>query len=51
MKNLIIIIGTVILGAYIFNMMVGDGDNTLKSSTEAVMRKTIELYERQEVIS
>ena len=31
MKNLIIIIGTVILGALIFNMIAGDGEGTLKS--------------------
>ncbi len=44
MKNLIIIIGTVVLGALIFNMMVGDGEDTLKSAAEKVMRETIEVY-------
>lgn len=44
MKNLIIIIGTVILGALIFNMMVGDGDDTLKSAAEKVMRETVNAY-------
>lgn len=44
MKNLVIIMGTVILGAYVFNMMVGNESNTLKSVSEKAMRKTIELY-------
>lgn len=44
MKNLIIIIGTMILGALIFDLMVGDGDDTLKSASERVMRKTIAVY-------
>ena len=46
MKNLIIIIGTVLLGAIIFNMMVGEGDNSLKRVTRDVMMETIEIYER-----
>ena len=45
MKNLIVIIGTAILGAFIFNMMVGDDDNSLKSISGEIMKKTIEIYE------
>lgn len=48
MKNLIVIIGTVILGAYIFNMMVGDGDDTLKGVSQKAMRRTIALYSEEE---
>lgn len=47
MKNLIIIIGTAILGALIFNMMVGDGDDSLKGISREIMMKTIELYETE----
>ena len=46
MKNLIIIIGTTLLGVIIFNMMVGDGENSLKNVTKDVMMETIEYYER-----
>lgn len=44
MKNLIIIIGTVILGTIIFNMMVGDGQDSLKNVSKDIMVKTIEVY-------
>ena len=38
MKDLIVIIGTIILGGIIFNMMVGDGENSLKTAiTEAIV--------------
>lgn len=47
MKNLIIIIGTAILGVFIFNMMVGDGDDSLRSISREVMMKTIALYETE----
>lgn len=47
MKNLIIIIGTVILGALIFNMIAGDGDDSLKSVSKDVMRKTVEIYNNE----
>lgn len=48
MKNLIIIIGTILLGVYIFNMMVGDGAESLKSVSKDVMLKTIEMYDEGE---
>lgn len=48
MKNLIIIIGTIILGVYIFNMMVGDGEDSLKSVSKDIMMKTIESYSTDE---
>ena len=44
MKNLIIIIGTVLLGAVIFNMMVGDDPGSLKNVSKGVMMETIETY-------
>ena len=44
MKNLIIIMGTIVLGVFIFNMMVGDGENRLKNISRDVMMKTVENY-------
>lgn len=44
MKNLIIIIGTVLLGSIIFNMMVGDGTNSLKNVSKEAMLNTIDYY-------
>lgn len=37
MKNLIIIIGTIVLGALIFNMMVGPGEDTYKAAVKERM--------------
>ena len=48
MKNLVIIIGTIMLGIYVFNAMIGDDDTSLKSVSEKVMRKTVEIYSSQE---
>ena len=40
MKNLIIIIGTVILGVVIVNTMIlGDGDSSLKGAAKNVVEK------------
>lgn len=44
MKNLIVIIGTIILGLYIFNLLIGDG-NSVKRSSEDAMRQTVEMME------
>ena len=44
MKNLIVIIGTVLLGVIIFNMMVGDGQDSLKSVSRNAMIDIIEFY-------
>ena len=44
MKNLIIIMGTIVLGVFILNMMVGDGENSLKNISRDVMMKTVENY-------
>lgn len=46
MKELVIIIGTIVLGCLIFNMIAGD-KNSLKSAGAGVMEKTIEMYEEQ----
>lgn len=48
MKNLIIIIGTIMLGVYVFNMMLGDEDNSLKSVSRKAMDYTLEIYHSQE---
>lgn len=44
MKELIVIIGTVMLGAVVFEMMVGEGEDTLRGVSEQAMRKTVETY-------
>ena len=44
MKNLVIIIGTIILGVFVFNMMTGEEETSLKSVSENIMRQTIERY-------
>lgn len=47
MKNLVIILGTVMLGAAIFNMMVGDGDKSLLNVSRSIMIKNIESYQQE----
>ena len=44
MKNLIVVIGTMLLGVIIFNMMVGDGQDSLRSVSRNAMIDTIEFY-------
>ena len=44
MKNLLIIIGTILVGTFIFQMMVGDSPTSLKSITERVMLHSISVY-------
>lgn len=44
MKELVIILATIILGCLIFDMIAGDGDS-LKSAGTDIMRKTIQSYE------
>lgn len=44
MKNLIIIIGTIILGTLIFDMMVGYGQDSLKNVSKDIMVNTLEFY-------
>ena len=39
MKELVVIIGTVILGAYIFNMMTGDDEDSLRNISGQIMEK------------
>ena len=45
MKNLVILMGTILLGLSIFQMMAGNHPDSLKSTTAAVMRHSIQLYE------
>ena len=47
MKNLIVIIGTVMLGVAIFNMMVGSSDDSLRSVSRNIMIKNIESYHEE----
>ncbi|MEF9921717.1 MAG: hypothetical protein RR313_07050 [Anaerovoracaceae bacterium] len=43
MKELVIIIGTIILGCIIFSMIASD-DNSLKSAAKGVMQESISTY-------
>lgn len=44
MKQLIVLIGTIILGCIIFDLMVGDGSESLRTVSAEVMMKTMEAY-------
>ncbi|MCI8608534.1 MAG: hypothetical protein HFE73_02725 [Firmicutes bacterium] len=44
MKNLVIIIGTILLGTILFDMMVGDGTESLKNAAATAMRYHISQY-------
>lgn len=44
MKHLIIIIGTIILGCLIFNIMAGDSPGSLKNVSLNAMEKAMEEY-------
>lgn len=46
MKELVIIIGTIVLGCLIFNMIAGD-EGSLRSAGSQVMEKTIKMYEER----
>ena len=41
MKELVVIIGTVIWGAYIFNMMTGDDEDSLRNISGQIMERTL----------
>lgn len=43
MKELVVIVGTLLLGCLIFQLIVGDG-NSLKSASKSAMEKTINMY-------
>ncbi len=43
MKNLIIIVGTLFLGCYIFFLIAGP-DNSLKAASAGVLEQSIEFY-------
>ena len=45
MKNLIILLGTIALGAAVFQMMVGDSPESLKSAAAYAMRQNLRHYE------
>lgn len=46
MKDLVVIIGTVVLACLIFNMIVGEEDS-LKSAGSNLMEETVKMYEEQ----
>ena len=48
MKNLLIILGTVLLGTVIFQMMAGDQPGSLKQAAKKVMLYSIAQYAQQE---
>lgn len=43
-KELIIVIGMMLLGCYVFNLMVGDEPNSLKSTSAYVIKRAVEEY-------
>ncbi len=47
MKDLIVIIGTIMLGVFIFNMMVGSDENSLKNISRDVMSETVKAFEQE----
>lgn len=50
MKNLIIIIGTILLGVIIVNTMVlGSGESSLQSAAENVVEKGIDSMDSMEI--
>lgn len=50
MKNLIIIIGTILLGVIIVNTMIlGVGENSLRSAAEKVVEKGISSIDSMEI--
>jgi len=44
MKNLIIIIGTAVLGLVIYDMMIGNEPDTLQSAVATGMKNMLQLY-------
>ena len=44
MKDLVIIVGTIVLGCIIFTMIAGNG-HSLKTAGKNVMQQTIDAYE------
>lgn len=44
MKQLVVIIGTIILGCLIFNMMAGDSPGSLKNTSLNIMERAMEEY-------
>lgn len=45
MKELVVIIGTLLLGVIIFNMMVGPEDNSFKSHAKDKMVQSTMMYQ------
>ena len=44
MKNLIIIIGTIILGCYVFHLIMADNDGSLINESKEFMQSTVSEY-------
>ncbi len=47
MKNLIVLIGTIMLGVFIFNMIMGEEPDSLKNVAEKAMRQTLIRYSQE----
>ncbi len=47
MKDLIVIVGSILLGVIILNMMIGPGDGTMKSAMKDVMKKSVLIYQER----
>lgn len=42
MKKFIIILGSIMLGSYLFNLILSDKPESIKTSTKIVMQKLVE---------
>lgn len=45
MKKIIIILGSIILGCYIFTMLLGDENNSFKNLQKQVIEQELNCYE------
>lgn len=44
MKELIVTVGLTILGVFIFTMIMGPSENSIRESSKSVMEKSVEAY-------
>lgn len=47
MKDLIVIVGSIILGVIILNMMIGSNDASMKTAMKDVMKKSVLVYQER----
>lgn len=44
MKKIIVVVGFIILGVFIYGLLIGDNDGTVKTESKKVMEKQIQGY-------